>query len=269
MPNLALGHSRFWRARGNAVVPVTNKTTGYPAWQASVICGAVFGVPLDPLVRLWQRLVWTLGIARRAWGWPAAKRDDVVWWLDRPAPTPPPVLKAPVHDLRASEIDGLHAHVMQLTDALAAAHRAAAHVPRLELELDAVRAARPVPMAVADPYADLGHERRQALALVVDTLRSPLYAVAQRAVRQIATKIGFTGSADWLTYHRLLEQQPGRRENLMRHVAVTELLHAAALERGTPLTNPACHLLAEVAYHGFTTQDERAKRIEPRTVMVS
>lgn len=64
MPVVGAFHNRYWKARANAPPPpATPGVGGYPAWQASVICSVVWGVPFDIIKAwyVWARLVWTWG----------------------------------------------------------------------------------------------------------------------------------------------------------------------------------------------------------------
>ena len=112
-------------------------------------------------------------------------------------------------------------------------------------------------------------EHRETLDRTYQAITSPLYAVAQQAVRRVAGTVGFTdGPKGALAYKHLLEANAGRRDNLLRHVAATEQIRDAAQAAQIPLRNPELHLVTELAYAGFTTRDERAgRRLEPRTFL--
>lgn len=90
MPNLAAGHDKFWRSRGNAPPPPAVMVPGaYPPWQSSVICGAIFGPPLDRLAALWRRISFVADWAWHAWWCPESERLTWRLWLSRLESTDP------------------------------------------------------------------------------------------------------------------------------------------------------------------------------------
>ena len=94
----------------------------------------------------------------------------------------------------------------------------------------------------------LDSERRAVLVGVLETLESPHYRAAQRAVRRTATTLGFSRPEAWKDLSRALKDSPGRAENTFRHLEACKLLRETA---GSTLTNPQQHLLVELAYQGF------------------
>lgn len=97
----------------------------------------------------------------------------------------------------------------------------------------------------------LDRERRAVLLTVLDRLDSPAYPLAQAAVRQTATTLGFNRPEAWIQLSREIKASPGRAENQYRHLNACTLLNAASRAAGSTLSNPVQHLTVELAYTGF------------------
>ena len=94
----------------------------------------------------------------------------------------------------------------------------------------------------------LSPDRQGVLMRVFDLLEHPAYPHAQTAVRTTATTLGFASPQAWVPYSRMLKSNPGRAENLFRHVRACELTRAAL---SSTVTNPTCNLIVELAYADF------------------
>lgn len=95
----------------------------------------------------------------------------------------------------------------------------------------------------------LSPESKALLVRVVDTMESPLYVHAQAAVRQTAHTLGLGKEPIWKDIGRYMKQEPGRIENVYRHLHARRRLTELA---GSTLANPTTNLLTELAYQGFT-----------------
>lgn len=95
----------------------------------------------------------------------------------------------------------------------------------------------------------LSVESRAVLLRTLDLMESPIYPVAQGAVRQTATTLGFAHSEAWKGLNREMKESPGRAENVFRHLYACRLLRETA---GSTMTNPQQNFAVEVAYVGFT-----------------
>lgn len=96
----------------------------------------------------------------------------------------------------------------------------------------------------------LSKESRALVVLTVQHLESPIYPKAQAAVRKTATTLGFnTDDAIGRDLKRYAMNEPGRRENVNRHLHAMKTLKETA---GSTMTNPQANFLTELAYQGFT-----------------
>lgn len=99
--------------------------------------------------------------------------------------------------------------------------------------------------------AKIGPRRRDALLYTLATLESPTYRVAQTAVRQAATTLGFAEPSAWLQYWRPLKANPGRNENIFRHIHACELLRQHVT---STLTNPEADFFVQLAYQQYAIE---------------
>lgn len=88
-------------------------------------------------------------------------------------------------------------------------------------------------------------------AKVQALLNHPAYPFAQAAVRQTATTLGFNRPEAWTGLSREMKADPGRAENVFRHLRACSVVRATA---PSTLTNPDCNLLVELAYHEFAAK---------------
>jgi hypothetical protein len=91
--------------------------------------------------------------------------------------------------------------------------------------------------------------QRSVVLRVLDALEHPAYPIAERAVKQTATTLGFNRPEAWRELSRELKGSPGRAENAFRHLEAMRLVRANLLS--STVTNPECNLIVELAYHGF------------------
>ena len=94
-------------------------------------------------------------------------------------------------------------------------------------------------------------QRRAVVLRVLSALEHPAYPIAQRAVKQTATTLGFNRPEAWKELSRELKTSPGRAENAFRHLEAMRLVRANLLS--STVTNPECNLIVELAYHGFAS----------------
>jgi hypothetical protein len=94
----------------------------------------------------------------------------------------------------------------------------------------------------------LSADREQVLLRALDVLEHPAYPSAQIAVRETATTLGFHDPQAWKPYSQMLKADPGRADNVFRHVRACERTRAIA---ASTLTNPTANLLVELAYQDF------------------
>jgi hypothetical protein len=102
-------------------------------------------------------------------------------------------------------------------------------------------------------------EQRRILERVTRALDSPSYPFAREAVHTTANTLGFRNKEAWVPYARLLKSQPGRAENVYRHLRACELTReslrsSSRAEPASTLTNAETNLLVELAYTGFAVK---------------
>lgn len=97
----------------------------------------------------------------------------------------------------------------------------------------------------------LGPDRRALLTRTIEVLDSPGYPLAQQAVRQTATTLGFNRPEAQKPLWHMMKSSPGQAENVFRHLNVVELVDAGIRAQGSTLSNPQKHFLAELAYQDF------------------
>lgn len=95
-------------------------------------------------------------------------------------------------------------------------------------------------------------ERRAIVRQTLRALQHPAYPIARSAVRKTATTLGFNRPEAWKELSRELKGSAGHAENAFRHLEACRLVRANLLN--STISNPECHLLVELAYHGFTAQ---------------
>lgn len=103
--------------------------------------------------------------------------------------------------------------------------------------------------------------RRLVLLDTLQTLESPAYDHARRAVRQTAMTLGFNDPKMWVEYSRTIKGDTRRAENLYRHYRCVDLLQrswaATDPSTRTTLSNPQKDLLAQLAYQEYARQPWR------------
>ena len=97
----------------------------------------------------------------------------------------------------------------------------------------------------------LSDEQIAVVSYVQDLVTHPAYPSAQKAVDETAHTLGFNRPDAWVQYSRLIKSSRGRAENIFRHVKACERTRELA---SSTLTNPACNLLVELAYHGYAVK---------------
>lgn len=112
---------------------------------------------------------------------------------------------------------------------------------------------------VAKRYRRATPEHRRILDRVLRALESPAYPVAREAVHTTAKTLGFASHEAWLPYSRMIKADPGRAENVYRHLRACELTREAlrsstCANPASTLTNPETHLVVELAYTGFAVK---------------
>lgn len=243
MPGIGSFHT-FYFAVSDTSAPVVHVSGGasYPAWQASVITSTL---PFGPLggwldamlgkVRWWRELL------RMVWALTPQKRQDVKAYAERSlAGLPHPVITKTVD--RVVQIDRyvnrpIDRPIETIVEKI------------VEKPVDKPVHLDGAPLTATEArILALDPERRAVLDRSLDALESPAYAVAQQAVRTTATTLGFNRPEAWKDYNREIKSDPGRMENVYRHLRACHLLRDAA---GSTLTNPDQNLLVELAYHGF------------------
>ncbi len=94
-------------------------------------------------------------------------------------------------------------------------------------------------------------ERRALLQHTATALGHPVWPAAQFAVRKTATTLGFNRPEAWKPLYHELKRSAGDAENTFRHLNTCAILDTALLARGSTMTNPQRHFLAELAYQDF------------------
>jgi len=95
----------------------------------------------------------------------------------------------------------------------------------------------------------LSRESRGVIERVLSVVEDPRYRVAQEAVRATSKTLGFNRPEAWKGLSRQMKDQPGRAENVFRHMNACELLRKGA---SSTLANYEQNLYVELAYHGYT-----------------
>jgi hypothetical protein len=198
---------------------------GYPLWQ-SYIVASLFGALWELGHRYLLQWRWWLRVVQRLRGLSGGLRDGVWDALDdlERGPAPP----APAPEPRIVE---------RLVPVPVVRHKPKPRVRSL------VQFARRVRRLSSEEHAVLLH--------TMDLLESPQFALAQQAVRTTATTPKFNRPESWGQYSKAIKTDPGRAENVFRHIRAHELTRQAARELGSTLSNPQAHLLVELAYHEF------------------
>jgi hypothetical protein len=92
-------------------------------------------------------------------------------------------------------------------------------------------------------------ERRRAVLKALNALDHPAYPLAKQAVRKTATTLGFNRPEAWKDLSRELKSSAGHAENAYRHLEACRLVRANLIS--STVSNPQCHLIVELAYHGW------------------
>lgn len=93
----------------------------------------------------------------------------------------------------------------------------------------------------------------ELLTRTATLLAHPAFPAAQAAVRRTARTLGFNRPEAWQGLSRQMKASPGAAENVYRHMQACVWTREAA---SSTLTNPACNLLVELAYHEFAARGE-------------
>jgi hypothetical protein len=97
----------------------------------------------------------------------------------------------------------------------------------------------------------LDRDRQLVILRTLDIVEHTHFPLAQSAVKQTATTLGFNRPEAWKPLWHLLKADAGRAENTFRHLNTVELLQMASRATGSTLTNPELHFLSELAYQSF------------------
>lgn len=97
----------------------------------------------------------------------------------------------------------------------------------------------------------LDRDRQLVVQRTLEMVEHQNYPMAQAAVRQTATTIGFNRPDAWRPLSHVLKRDQGQAENVYRHMQTVELLQVASRASGSTLTNPELHFLSELAYQSF------------------
>jgi hypothetical protein len=95
-------------------------------------------------------------------------------------------------------------------------------------------------------------QQRAIVRATFDALDHPAFPLAQAAVKKTATTLGFNRPEAWKELSRELKGSAGHAENAFRHLEACRLVRANLLT--STVTNPECHLIVELAYHGFASR---------------
>jgi hypothetical protein len=217
----------YWvNASTVAAPPTPAGRGGYPGWQASVVA-SLFGALWELAVSYWGRLQWWWNTLQRLW---AMDPEQVTATLDTVGqPEPPPIVQI--------------VHVPVITKAPERKKAPRTRVGGL------VRLAKRV--------ARLPDAQQVVVTRALDLLEAPQFGLAQTAVQQTATTLGFQRPESWRSLSHLLKADQGRAENMYRHVKAVEMVRDLARAQGSTLTNPAANLLVELAYHEYTVTGRR------------
>jgi hypothetical protein len=223
----------YWNQSSTVVVPEQPAGPGgYPVWQASNVAGSGFGV-----IGAWVSTVWA----------------QLVWWLR---------LKSRVGRLSPDQVQV----VLETLDALEAG---TPHRPPPEIVTQTVIKEIPVIQTVikspkpstfrawwqrSQRIQALDRREQAVLERTLAILESPAYQSAKQAVYQTATTLKFTRPEAWIPYSRALKADPGRAENVFRHVRAMDLTDALTRARGSTLSHPELNLSVELAYHAYTVE---------------
>lgn len=105
--------------------------------------------------------------------------------------------------------------------------------------------------------AKLDGERLAVVFRVLDLLESPLYPLAQEAVRGTATTLGFNHPEQWKSLGRALKDDAGRAQNTFRHLEACRRTRETARAAGSTIAHAHEQLLVELAYHDFALHPHR------------
>jgi hypothetical protein len=97
----------------------------------------------------------------------------------------------------------------------------------------------------------LDRDRQLVILRTLDLVEHQNYPLAQSAVKQTATTLGFNRPEAWKPLSHALKRDAGRAENTFRHLNTVELLQIASRAAGSTLTNPELHFLSELAYQSY------------------
>lgn len=94
----------------------------------------------------------------------------------------------------------------------------------------------------------LPRDREGVLLRALDLVEHPDWDAATRAVQETAKTLGFNRPEMWKPYSHALKADPGRAENVFRHIRACELTRQYA---NSTMTNPTVNALVELAYQGY------------------
>lgn len=240
MPSVGSFHAKYWKARNNAVAPPgVSSTWGYPRWQSVPRSGvtlsmAIWGVPLDALRPLWQRLTETWRFCRQFWRFTRTQREA----LDRA------LAKITAHESFLVTVP------IQVEVPKIVAERVTVHVPAVP---DAYR-------ATVDAVLQCDAVQRQVLDQAIAVMRSSWWPDAQAAVAAVAHSPKFHQAEQWVEYGRALKANAGQAQNVFRHIKAVAALRSLA-DGPAAISNPDAHLIVELAYRAYTVVDPRPKQI--------
>ena len=112
-------------------------------------------------------------------------------------------------------------------------------------------AQRTLVVQTLDAVEGFTDEQRAITGQVLATLNHPAFPLAQIAVRGTATTLGFNRPEAWRDLSRAIKSDPGRAQNLFRHLDAMRRVRGAVQAQGSTLSNPQQNLVTELAYVGF------------------
>lgn len=146
-------------------------------------------------------------------------------------------------------------------DRLTAAQRSS-----LDLALQRLEAGSPIWPVQASRLDRLDDEQRSVVTRVLEAIEGPWWEPARAAVRTCATTPKFHQPEQWTAYSRAIKANIGQAQNVFRHLkAVSELRSLADGEAA--ISNPAAHLVIELAYQGMAALPSRPRQIVNHPVL--
>lgn len=238
MPLIGQYHTFYWESSDTTPAPKIVSRGGYPGFQAAVITPSLLGIFGAWIDTKMAQLKWWWRLHRGVAAIPPSQRQRVCEYVVRVQHgLPDPVVTKYVPQIIEKPVEKIVERVVE-------------QIVEKPVEIEKI-----VEKTVTLPATPLDRRIRkldpvrQALAgYVIDLAGLPAFEAALTAVDECAHTLGFNRPEAWIPYSRMLKSDPGRAQDVFRHVKAMERTRELA---NSTLTNPEANLLVELAYHVY------------------